>query len=229
MSDAYIPSEIKNFQKGDVAFYEGDKNKDLYIITSGEAEVVLARLKPGEFFGEMAMFTNEARTATVRAASDLKAVIIEESNFKTQLEQLPDWFGNMFEVMVERLQDMNNKIISQFKYGLCISILQSLHLLSAQYGTYTEKQIIIGKEFLVNKIHIILGVAFSTLEKQIQSFLSVKLIEYVPETEKIVVNNSKDLDDFLEFYYCYADSSDAKSVAAMLPHLTKKILNRYLD
>ena len=212
MSDDYIPSDVKSFQEGDVIFYEGDRDKDLFIITSGHAEVVkniledeviLAQLHPGDFFGEMAMFSEAARTATVRAAPDLKAIVISEGSFKSQIKQLPDWFGNMFAVMVDRLREMNNKVISQFKYGLNFSVLQLPHLISVQYGTYTENSVAVNKEFLINRIHMILGVAHSTLEKYLQNYLGVQLIEIESETDKIIVKNNLELDQFLLFYNIY--------------------------
>ena len=168
MKEKFDSTVVKTFKKGDVIFNEGDKTKELYIISSGEVEVVkhildeefiLARLETGEFFGEMAMFGDEPRSATVRAITDLETIIVGEDYFKEQLSNLPNWFGNMFEVLIERIREMDKKIISQFKNGLGYSILQLLHYIAEQYGTHIENQLAVNREFSVEKINQILGVS----------------------------------------------------------------------
>ena len=69
------------FAAGDVLTRQGAIAHWLYIILAGEAEVVrrngdgeehaLARLKPGDFFGEMGLLTGEPRTASVHAVTDV--------------------------------------------------------------------------------------------------------------------------------------------------------------
>jgi serine/threonine-protein phosphatase 6 regulatory ankyrin repeat subunit B len=55
---------------------EGDVGDDMFILSSGEVEIVIgeegtvvARLGPGKFFGELALLKNAKRNATVRAAA----------------------------------------------------------------------------------------------------------------------------------------------------------------
>ncbi len=76
---------FKKFYKGDIVFREGDTNKELYIIISGQVhvvkeiednEVILATLETGDFFGEMAMFGGEPRSATIRVKEDLEVLMI---------------------------------------------------------------------------------------------------------------------------------------------------------
>jgi CRP-like cAMP-binding protein len=62
---------------GHVVFHQGDIGDRYFVIESGEAEVVgngrlVARLRPGEGFGEIALLRRTRRTAGVRAASDLR-------------------------------------------------------------------------------------------------------------------------------------------------------------
>ena len=62
----------RGFADGDVIFEEGDEGSHLYVIQSGQVEIcrqgqggkrILARLGPGEFFGEMSVVLGEPRTA----------------------------------------------------------------------------------------------------------------------------------------------------------------------
>src|SRR4030042_2135673 len=70
----------RSFKAGDAIVHEKDQPAGFFVITSGKVEVVrgaaadkpqvLATLGPGDFFGEMALFDAQARSATLRALGD---------------------------------------------------------------------------------------------------------------------------------------------------------------
>ena len=90
---------VKRFRKGEVIFRQGDPPDRLYSIGRGEVEVVredpvqgekiLARLGPGEFFGEMGILGNAPRMATVRATTDLEVLSIHRLYFGPLFSYLP--------------------------------------------------------------------------------------------------------------------------------------------
>jgi cGMP-dependent protein kinase len=62
-----------------------------YIITSGNIEVlvddeVVATLKDGDIVGEMALMSEEERTATVVATSDLETIVLSQEDIFTMIE-----------------------------------------------------------------------------------------------------------------------------------------------
>ena len=97
----------RTFKAGDAVFRQGDFPDRLYLIGKGEAEVVkevhggspvvLARLGPGEFFGEIGIIGNSPRTATVRALTDLETLSIHRDYFTSLLAYLPSWKERVFE------------------------------------------------------------------------------------------------------------------------------------
>jgi small-conductance mechanosensitive channel/CRP-like cAMP-binding protein len=69
---------LRNFEKGDVLVRQGEEGSEMFVITEGAVEVLanvdgaevgVARMHAGDYFGEMSMLTGESRTATVRATS----------------------------------------------------------------------------------------------------------------------------------------------------------------
>jgi len=72
---------------GSVLFRAGDPADALYIVADGEVDILgadgepIARLKPGEAFGEMALLHGGERTATVRATADTKLLAIDKADF----------------------------------------------------------------------------------------------------------------------------------------------------
>ena len=95
-------------EPGEVVVEEGVPGRDSFIVVSGRAEVslrgkVIARLEPGDFFGEMSLLTHRLRTATVTAVTPMQLLVVELRNFMGLLE-----VGGVAKVMlrtvVERLR-----------------------------------------------------------------------------------------------------------------------------
>ncbi len=89
----------KKFKAGEVVFHQGDYADRLYIIGKGEVEVIrespeqgdvlLARLGPEQFFGEMGILTDAPRSATIRAATDIEVLSIHRGYFASLFSYLP--------------------------------------------------------------------------------------------------------------------------------------------
>jgi hypothetical protein len=102
----------KRFSAGETVFRQGEFPDRLFLIGEGEAEVIreathgedilLARLKPGEFFGEMGILGDSPRSATVKAATDLRTLSIHRSYLGPILTYLPAWKEKVKEEYAER-------------------------------------------------------------------------------------------------------------------------------
>ena len=83
--------EEMKFKAGQIIIREGETGNLFYVITEGYAEIiirdaggadiVLHKAGPGDFFGELSMLTNEPRSARVRAAETLTALVLERDDF----------------------------------------------------------------------------------------------------------------------------------------------------
>jgi pilus assembly protein CpaE len=93
VSRALAPASVT---AGTAIINQGDAGDALFIIEAGRCEVtveespghsiVIAFLGPGDFFGEMALISEEVRTATVRALEDCQLLVLDR---KTLYETLP--------------------------------------------------------------------------------------------------------------------------------------------
>ena len=95
-------------EPGEVVVEEGVPGRDSFIVVAGRAEVslrgkVIARLEPGDFFGEMSLLTHRLRTATVTPITPMRLLVVELRHFMGLLE-----VGGVAKVMlrtvVERLR-----------------------------------------------------------------------------------------------------------------------------
>jgi CRP-like cAMP-binding protein len=101
----------RHFAPGEVIFRQGDSGREVYVIVNGEVEIVregpgqarIAKLRPGEFFGEMALIMNAPRVATARAGSSLDVLVLNRATFASLFTSLPALRQNFQEVMAERV------------------------------------------------------------------------------------------------------------------------------
>jgi PAS domain S-box-containing protein len=106
------------FNAGETIILEGDSSEDLYILVSGELDVLKGRrsistiLGAGSFFGEMSFLLGAKRTATIKAKDDVTALRIPKEELKTFLSEFPDVAMEITTVLAKRLDDT-----SQMFYG----------------------------------------------------------------------------------------------------------------
>jgi NADH dehydrogenase len=100
-----------HFETGETVFDQGDLGDRLYMIVSGEAEVVreedgrsvvLGRLGAGEYFGEAALIGRTLRYATVRATSPMDVLTLPRGDFQALVGGLPGLRGSVEEVVAQR-------------------------------------------------------------------------------------------------------------------------------
>jgi len=105
--------EEVSFLKGEIIFHDGDPGDSLLIIGTGEVDVVkmmgdsphvLSKLGPGQYVGEMAMISNEPRSATIRAATDVTGYELKRKAFDILLDEEPMFAREMLRAVTERLR-----------------------------------------------------------------------------------------------------------------------------
>ena len=116
---------LREFKKGRIIFFEGDKGKILYIIKSGKIAVikkggggkenVIAVLSEGEFIGEMALIEETERSATCKAEEDTQLLLFTKRAFDEIIEKNPRIaciiLKEIARVLSSRLKETTEKII----------------------------------------------------------------------------------------------------------------------
>lgn len=112
-----IMDEMK-FKADQIIIREGDVGGLFYVITQGTVQVtianadkeqiVLQEIEPGGFFGELSMLTNEARSAQVRALTDVTVLALERHEFFEFLKKKPHAAIDVLVELGGRLHTMDN-------------------------------------------------------------------------------------------------------------------------
>jgi len=105
----------KAFTAGEKILQEGESGVGFYQILSGSAKVTrgdkeLAKLGPGDFFGELAVLDGEPRTADVVAIEDTSCLILTRWAMKSIIPAHPDVALGMLEELARRLRESNRAL-----------------------------------------------------------------------------------------------------------------------
>jgi CRP/FNR family transcriptional regulator len=111
------------FQPGQVVFREGDASDTCYVVRSGSARAVrehpdgrtitLATFGPGDIFGELAMFEDERRSATVEAIQATDAVALLGPDMRRLMVEHPQISMRLVIALGRRLRDTNERLARQ--------------------------------------------------------------------------------------------------------------------
>ena len=102
----------RSFAAGETIVREGDSGVAFYVIVSGRVRVEragggaaldLGELGSGDFFGELALIEEHARTATVTAVEETECVLLPVWEFKALLNEHPEMARVIMEALIRRL------------------------------------------------------------------------------------------------------------------------------
>ena len=110
----------KVYQNGETIIRQGEIGDCMYVVQDGQVEVIrdagnnevqLAILGKNEFFGEMAIFEHEIRSATVRALGTARILTIDHKNFLRRIHEDPSLAYRIMEVMSNRIRRLTEDVI----------------------------------------------------------------------------------------------------------------------
>ncbi|RPJ27305.1 MAG: hypothetical protein EHM33_08525 [Chloroflexi bacterium] len=110
--------DVVNLNSGDILFREGDPGEHLYVVVSGELEILMAPgtddelilniLHEGEYLGEMSLIQpGGLRTASARARGEAVLLSMSRSQFRDLLQHHPELSTAMVSVLSQRLDNTN--------------------------------------------------------------------------------------------------------------------------
>jgi CRP/FNR family transcriptional regulator len=120
VADVAVP---RRFAAQQVIFREGDSSDTCYVVRRGHARAVrenidgrsitLAHFGPGDIFGELAMFDDERRSATVETLDAVEAIAIAGSDMRRLMSEQNGIAAKLAIALGRRLRDANERLARQ--------------------------------------------------------------------------------------------------------------------
>lgn len=112
------------FERGEILFREGDTGDTCYVVRTGAViirrdaggsgrSLTLAEFRTGAFFGELAMFGGETRSATAETLEDTTVVALLSSDIQRVMRSSPQIAFKMCAGLADRLRDANERLLQQ--------------------------------------------------------------------------------------------------------------------
>jgi CRP-like cAMP-binding protein len=104
----------RTFRAGETVAQEGQGAVGFFIVEDGEARVTVrgderGRLGPGDYFGEIALIAESARTATITADTDLRCLGMTFWDFRPFVENNGRVAWKMLQALSKRLRDIESR------------------------------------------------------------------------------------------------------------------------
>jgi CRP-like cAMP-binding protein len=141
----------RHFEPGEVVFREGDASDTCYVVREGHARAVrthgdgrtitLATFGPGDIFGELAMFEDERRSATIEAIEPTSVVGVLGPDMRRLMKQHPEIAARLVIALGRRLREMNERLSRQSfqtvqsRVAVVLSELVAQEIASGKDGT----------------------------------------------------------------------------------------------
>jgi CRP-like cAMP-binding protein len=109
----------EHLEPGQRVFDEGDLGDSVYVVLDGKAQVlkegngvseVIAEIGPGQFFGEMALLDQTARTASVRCLEPMNVLRILRDEFDTLSASFPEVRQRLEKIVSERRGRIDHRL-----------------------------------------------------------------------------------------------------------------------
>jgi CRP-like cAMP-binding protein len=204
----YKPDEFnRSYPKDCMLFSEGEPGDELYIIQRGSvkitkvvdnSEVLLAVLKPGDIFGEMALLEAKPRAAGAVAYEDCMVLAVNRANFELVIRTQPQIIARLTTLLSERIwfiyKQLANTLITDPLGRMYDALLIQLEKKRIPVNVSASHTFDFGPKELVNMVGIPQEDASFVLRKMMEN----KMIRVVKD--KIHVANVVEITRQTEFY-----------------------------
>jgi small-conductance mechanosensitive channel/CRP-like cAMP-binding protein len=113
-------TRVQLFAAGEAIIRQGEVGATVYLLEAGEvrvtarlgenAEVEVARLSPGAFFGEMSLLTGSPRSATVTAVTECRVLAVDKTALEPILRAHPELIEGISRTLAERRSLLNSRL-----------------------------------------------------------------------------------------------------------------------
>ena len=190
MEVARITSE-RTYEKGQMIYMAGDKGEKLYVIHEGKVKIsrlsesgkeqVIRILEPGDFMGELALFSSYPLTDNAETLERATVCIIDGLAIKDLMSKYPTIALKVLEELSQRLEKTENLIENISLYGVEQRLVDTLLELANSKGEIVLKM---SRKDLASH----LGMSRETLSRKLSAFQDMGLIELIGHKKIVILN-----------------------------------------
>jgi CRP/FNR family cyclic AMP-dependent transcriptional regulator len=177
----------RTYSKHDFIVREGDPGSTFFFLVSGSVsvcrivpdgrEMILAILKEGDFFGEMAMFDSSLRSASIKTLTDVEVGAIRYTDFLVLLDENPRIGRSLAIALSERLRAANALIAATTSQDIRARLASLLLNLSSQFGEPVDTGTRISLRLTNQEMANMIATTRETVNRTLNRFWDEKLVD----------------------------------------------------
>jgi CRP-like cAMP-binding protein len=197
----------RTYQTDDMIFAEGEPGDEIFIIKSGSvkivsitnnSEILLAVLKAGDIFGEMALLESKPRTACAIAYEECALMVVNRKNFDQMIKTQPQLIARLTTMLAERIwlsyKQLVNTRITDPMGRMCDTLLIQLERKRIDFTVKVPFVFDFGGTELINMV----GFSHNDGVIALQKLLKSRYVEIVHE--KLCVTDVREFYRQTSFY-----------------------------
>jgi CRP/FNR family cyclic AMP-dependent transcriptional regulator len=177
----------RTYGKHDFVVREGDPGSTFFFLVRGSVsvcrimpdgrEMILAILKEGDFFGEMAMFDSSLRSASIKTLTEVEVGAIRYADFLVLLEANPRVGRSLVMALSDRLRAANALIAATTQQDIRARLASLLLNLSTQFGEPVDGGTRISLRLTNQEMANMIATTRETVNRTLNRFWDEKLVD----------------------------------------------------
>ncbi len=190
-------SLVRPVKKNSTLFVKGDEGDRLFAILKGRVkisvvseegrEIVLAVMREGDFFGEIAFLDGCHRTADATVIEEAEIMSISRADFFPLVESHPEIYLKIIQILCDRLRITNETIEDSIFLTIPARVAKTLLKLGASYGQEQNGRIHFNIRISQQELANIIGTSREVVNRHIRQLQNDKVISV--EERHIIIND----------------------------------------
>jgi len=176
----------RRYRRGDIIFQKDDPGHSLFIVARGSvriyvpstqgADLTLAVLGPGHFFGDLSLLDGRPRSASAAALGDTNVVVLERSDFVAVIRTRPAAVMSVLSVVVRRLRDTDEMASDLAFLDVGGRLAKKLLELAATNGVKRQDGVLLDMPITQEELANMIGVTRESVNRNLSLFRRIGLV-----------------------------------------------------
>jgi CRP/FNR family transcriptional regulator, cyclic AMP receptor protein len=187
----------RRFRRNEVIFHQGDPGDSLHVVAAGAVKIVLpsaegeeaiiATLRPGDFFGELALLDGAPRSATATALEASETLVLPREVFKGLLDTLPGLRDALLADLAKELRRLTGHVEELHFLDLAGRLAMRLTRLASEAEPDAHGAVRLPWPYTQSDLAAMIGGTRQSVNRLLSDLVDEDLIEIEPD-ELVIVN-----------------------------------------
>lgn len=187
----------RHFRRNEVIFHQGDPGDALHVIRRGSVKIVLpspegeeaiiATLRTGDFFGELALLDSEPRSATATAVEATETLVLPRTVFRELLDTNPELRDALFAALTQLLRRLTHHVEELHFLDLAGRLAARLAFLGRQALPDARGTVELDWPYTQSDLAAMIGGTRQSVNRLLSELIDDGLVRL--ETERLVITD----------------------------------------